>query len=79
MGSFVARRVAYSIPVLLVASILVFVFVRQTTDPLARLRTSRDQSVIQRERVRLGLDKPLTTQYVRWAKDFVTSGTVWLT
>ena len=35
MGSFVARRVAYSIPVLLVASILVFVFVRQTTDPLA--------------------------------------------
>jgi peptide/nickel transport system permease protein len=70
VGTFVARRVAYSIPVLLVASILVFVFVRQTTDPLARLRTSRDQSVIQRERVRLGLDKPLTTQYVRWAKDF---------
>ncbi len=70
MGTFVARRVAYSIPVLLVASILVFVFVRQTTDPLARLRASRDHSVIQRERVRLGLDKPLTTQYVRWVKDF---------
>jgi peptide/nickel transport system permease protein len=70
VGTFVARRVAYSIPVLLVASMLVFVFVRQTTDPLARLRASRDHSVIQRERVRLGLDKPITTQYVRWVKDF---------
>src|SRR5438132_7153914 len=71
MGSFVARRVGYSIPVLLVASILVFVFVRQTSDPLASLRASRDPTLIQRERHRLGLDKPLTTQYVRWAKDFV--------
>jgi peptide/nickel transport system permease protein len=71
MGTFVARRVAYSIPVLLIASILVFVFVRQTSDPLAHLRTSHDPTVIQRERVRLGLDKPLTTQYVRWAKGFV--------
>ena len=70
MGTFVARRVAYSIPVILIASILVFVFVRQTSDPLARLRASHDPTAVQRERVRLGLDKPLTTQYVRWVKDF---------
>ena len=71
MAWFVLRRLAYSIPVLIVASVLVFVFVRQTTDPLARLRDSRDPTVIPRERARLGLDKPLPVQYGRWAKDFV--------
>src|SRR5207247_1477254 len=71
MLEFVARRVLYSIPVLLIASALLFVFVRATTDPLARLRHSRDRTVIQRERVRLGLDRPLPVQYVRWFNDFV--------
>lgn len=71
MLTFVARRVAYSVPVLLVASMLVFVFVRETTDPLARLRASRDPGALVRERHRLGLDKPLATQYGRWLDDFV--------
>lgn len=70
MLTFVARRIAYSIPVLLVASMLVFVFVRQSADPLAHLRASRDPAVIQRERVRLGLDRPLARQYVSWLGDF---------
>src|SRR5437660_1098119 len=59
MLTFIARRIAYSIPVLLVASVLVFGFVSATTDPTARLRTSRDPGLIAREKHRLGLDKPL--------------------
>ena len=63
MLTYVARRIAYSIPVLIVASMLVFGFVRATTDPTARLRASRDPQLIVRERHALGLDKPLIKQY----------------
>ena len=69
MLTFVARRLLYAIPVVLLASLLLFIFVRSTTDPLARLRQAPDQRVIERERVRLGLDKPLPTQYVTWLSD----------
>ena len=72
MLTFVARRIVYSIPVLLIASVLVFFFVRTTTDPLARLRGgTKDPTTLIREKHRLGLDKPLTTQYTHWLKDFV--------
>ncbi|MDQ1444816.1 MAG: peptide/nickel transport system permease protein, partial [Acidimicrobiaceae bacterium] len=70
--TFIVRRLAYSIPVIIIASALVFGFTRATTDPLARLAQSRDAAeLLPRERHRLGLDKPLVTQYTRWAKDFV--------
>ncbi|MDQ1439241.1 MAG: peptide/nickel transport system permease protein [Acidimicrobiaceae bacterium] len=72
MLTFIVRRLAYSIPVIIIASALVFGFTRATTDPLARLAQSRDAAeLLPRERHRLGLDKPLVTQYTRWAKDFV--------
>jgi peptide/nickel transport system permease protein len=70
--TFIVRRLAYSIPVLIIASALVFGFTRATTDPLARLRLSRDaQALIPAETKRLGLDKPLVVQYGRWASEFV--------
>jgi peptide/nickel transport system permease protein len=72
MLTFVVRRIAYSIPVLLLASILVFCIVRATTDPLARLRqSSRDPEAVPRERARLGLDRPLVVQYGKWFSGFV--------
>src|SRR5437764_1039603 len=71
MFSYVARRMAYSIPVLLIASFLLFGFVRATFDPTARLRSSRDPSAVERERTRLGLDKPLVVQYKDWLVKFV--------
>src|SRR5438045_680273 len=58
MLTFVARRIAYSIPVLLIASVLVFVFVYNTTDPLARFRQNRDQSVLTTEGLRIGRLEP---------------------
>ena len=61
---------AYSIPVLLIASFLLFAFVRVTFDPTARLRSSRDPHAVERERVRLGLDKPIVIQYKDWLVKF---------
>lgn len=71
MLTFVARRVLYSIPVLIVASFLLFCIVRVTFDPTASLRMSRDVGAVERERERLGLNDPLVVQYGNWAKDFV--------
>ena len=71
MLAFVSRRLLYSIPVLFLASFLLFGFVRATFDPTARLRASRDPAAVSRERTRLGLDKPLIVQYKEWAGDFV--------
>jgi peptide/nickel transport system permease protein len=71
MFSYVARRMAYSIPVLLIASFLLFAFVRATFDPTARLRASRDPHAVERERARLGLDKPIVVQYKDWLVKFV--------
>jgi ABC-type dipeptide/oligopeptide/nickel transport system permease component len=70
MLAYAARRVAYSIPVLLIASFLLFAFVRVTFDPTARLRASRDPHAVERERVRLGLNKPIVVQYKDWLVKF---------
>jgi peptide/nickel transport system permease protein len=70
MLAYIARRVAYSIPVLLIASFLLFAFVRVTFDPTARLRASRDPHAVERERVRLGLNKPIVVQYKDWLVKF---------
>jgi peptide/nickel transport system permease protein len=70
--AYIVRRIAISIPVVILASILLFWFVSASTDPTARLAQSRDPTLVTRERERLGLDKPLPEQYVNWAKDFVS-------
>src|SRR3954451_8443259 len=70
MFSYVARRMAFSIPVLLIASFLLFGFVRATFDPTARLRNSRDAQTIERAREELGLNKPLVVQYKDWLGEF---------
>ena len=65
MITFVIRRIALSIPVLLVASVLVFFFVRATTDPLARVAQVNDPNAKTRLAVQLGLQeepcKPVVT------------------
>ena len=82
MTGLVARRIAWSIGILLLASVAVFVFVRATTDPLSAVRGgisgatseaggSADRSVIDAEEKRLGLDRPLAAQYGSWLADFV--------
>jgi peptide/nickel transport system permease protein len=66
------RRLLASIPVLLVASLLVFWAVRLTFDPTAKLATSREGAAARAElRARLGLDRPIIVQWWDWLTSFV--------
>lgn len=70
MFVYVLRRILISIPVVLIASFLLFFFVRETFDPTARLRNVRDPAVIARETERLGLNDPIPVQYGKWLGEF---------
>lgn len=72
MFTFIIKRALYSIPVILVASFVLFWAVRSTFDPLAKLRMSTDPDAVARETERLGLDRPIPEQYFLWLKGFVT-------
>ena len=73
MTKYVLRRVLYSIPVLIFASVLIFVLVREFgTDPArARCGASRDKGCIPRVEQQLGLDRALPVQYVDYMSEFV--------
>ena len=72
MIAYVVRRLMLSVPIVLLASFILFVAVRQTFDPLGKLRQARDPSVIARETERLGLDRSVPEQYYLWLKGIVT-------
>lgn len=72
MLAYVIRRIMLSVPIVLVASFLLFVAVRATFDPLGKLRQSRDPAVVERETERLGLDRSVPEQYLLWLKGIFT-------
>jgi len=55
MLNFIVRRIAYSIPVLLLASLLVFLFVHATSNPLAKYSQSTDLTIKAREGLQMGI------------------------
>lgn len=72
MITFITRRVLYSVPVILVASFILFWAVRSTFDPLAKLRQAQDPTAVAREIERLGLDRSIPEQYFLWLRAMVT-------
>jgi peptide/nickel transport system permease protein len=72
--AYVARRVLYSIPVLLATSFLIFSFVSIAGDPLARLRANPNITHQQLEAIRHDkkLDRPVVVRYGFWVHDAVT-------
>jgi len=70
---YVLRRLAAAVPILLVASILVFVLVREFGADPARVRCQQSRDPNCRERVtqQLGLDASLPDQYVEFMGDFL--------
>jgi ABC-type dipeptide/oligopeptide/nickel transport system permease component len=72
MTTYVLRRLLYSVPVVLLASLVLFWAVRVAFDPLAKLRSNPDQTVLAREIERLGLDRSVPEQYVRWLGQLAT-------
>lgn len=74
IGKFILKRILQTIPLLFIVSIISFFIIRiSPVDPLAELRLnpSISQETLQKEKTRLGLDKPIIVQYGLWAKSFV--------
>lgn len=73
MFRYIIRRLIFSIPVLLLASVVVFAVVRATSSPLAGLRSNPRVTAADLERYRhdLGLDKSGFQQYTTWLTHFV--------
>jgi glutathione transport system permease protein len=74
MLSFIIRRLLIAIPLVLLSSVLVFLLVANSGDPLAELKGRNppvpEQTIKNRE-AELGLDKPLPQRYVTWLGNFV--------
>lgn len=73
MLRFILRRLLISIPLLLVASVLVFTVLHLTIDPAAGVRVNPRISAtdVQRYRHDLGLDRSGPAQYFAWLGNFV--------
>jgi peptide/nickel transport system permease protein len=74
MLSFIIRRLLIAIPLILLSSVLVFLLVANSGDPLADLKGRNPPvppQVIQNREHQLGLDKPLPARYVTWLGNFV--------
>jgi peptide/nickel transport system permease protein len=77
MLRYAARRLLYMIPTLIGVAILVFFVVRVVPGDVVEVKLRGDggsvtQQTIEAERKRLGLDKPLATQFVEWMVGVVT-------
>jgi peptide/nickel transport system permease protein len=71
MRSFIARRLLLVIPTLFAVAVVIFVLVRIVPGDIVELRLVSGGSfvtkgVIEAERTRLGLDKPIWEQFVQW-------------
>lgn len=76
MTTYILRRLLYSLPVVIVASILIFLGMSAVTDPLSQLRLipNLSQQTLENIIVRKHLDQPVMIQYWFWLKDAVTAG-----
>jgi peptide/nickel transport system permease protein len=78
MLAYSIRRILIAIPVLLVASMIVFALTLLTGDPVQEKYAGRNppvpQQTIDNERARLHLDDPLVVQYGNWLKNLVLHG-----
>jgi peptide/nickel transport system permease protein len=74
MVSFIIRRLLIAIPLVLLSSVLVFLLVANSGDPLADLKGRNPPvppQVIQAREHQLLLDKPLPQRYWHWLTHFV--------
>jgi peptide/nickel transport system permease protein len=70
--AYIARRILFSVPVLVIASFVVFWGVRSTYDPTDKYRQSKDAArLIAEKRKELGLDRNIVSQWWSWFSKFV--------
>ncbi len=71
---YILKRIVQTIPLLILVSMISFFIIRLSpVDPLAELKLNPSISpvTVEKERQRLGLDKPIIVQYGKWAISFV--------
>ena len=71
---YIIKRILQTIPLLIIVSMISFFIIRLSpVDPLAELKLNPSVSpeTVEKERARLGLDKPIIVQYGKWAFSFV--------
>jgi peptide/nickel transport system permease protein len=68
MTRYIIRRLLQAIPLFFIISLILFILMRNTGDPLATMGGRRLMRPEDRERLsrQLGLDKPLVVQYLYW-------------
>lgn len=68
MARYIFRRLLQAIPLLLIISVLLFVIMQATGDPLATMGGRQPTRPADRERLarQLGLDQPVMVQYLYW-------------
>jgi peptide/nickel transport system permease protein len=68
MTRYIIRRILQSIPLLLIISLILFVLLNSIGDPLAMMGGRNPTRPEDRARLarQLGLDQPVTTQYIFW-------------
>jgi peptide/nickel transport system permease protein len=71
LAAYIIRRLIYSAIVLLVASFIVFVGVRESFNPMAKYANVRDKKTVLQIRHNLGIDKPIVVQYGEFLGKFV--------
>lgn len=75
MGRHIIRQLATTIPVLVLVSVIVFLFAHLAPgDPITALAGDQvvDEQVVARLREDYGLDRPLPVQYLTWAGNAMT-------
>lgn len=71
---YILKRILQTIPLLVLVSLISFFIIRLSpVDPLAELKLNPSISpvTVEKERQRLGLDKPIIVQYGKWAVSFI--------
>ena len=74
MTAYIVRRVIQTVPILLMLSVIGFIIIHSTGDPLAAytVEASLTGDDIARLRAKYGLDKPVPIQYLTWLKSMIT-------
>ncbi len=70
---YIIKRILQTIPLLIIVSMISFFIIRLSpVDPLAELKLNPSVSpeTVEKEKARLGLDKPIIIQYGKWALSF---------
>lgn len=73
MASFIVRRLAISIPIILISTVIVFVITATAADPVSdlRVRPGVTEKQIQQRMHQLGLDRPVMVRYADWIQGMV--------